>query len=960
MRVRSVSACIAWLMVCASACARPLPPGFVDLQISDGWNQVCGLTFGKAGTPYSDRLFVWEKSGLVWLVENGVRLSTPLLDIREEVGDWNDFGLLGFATDPDYHINGYIYVYYVVDYYHLKFFGTPQYDPTATWTNIDTISRVTRYTANAADGFRTVDPASRHILIGEGMGSGPPVLHLSHGACALAFGTDGTLMVSTGDGASFQNLDIGGPRPSSSNTGLPDGIITTKEDVGCFRSQLIDSLNGKILRIDPATGDGIPSNPYYDSTRPRSAQSRVWALGLRNPCRMVLRPGTGVTDPAAGNPGVFYLGDVGLDNFEELNVCTGPTQNFGWPVFEGLEPCTNFGFGYPNANVQNKDAPNNLLGQGCGNRAFFYFRELIIQDTLAPTFPHPCNANQQLPSNVPHWVHKRPSIEWSHDSLPARVGSYSGNNAVAVAIGDPGSPVQGAQFFGNASIGGVWYTGASFPPEYHNTYFHGDFGHAWIRNFVFDSNNNPTAARDFLPDEAARVTAITMHPDTGDLYYISFMADQFDRAKLRRIVYFGGANQPPAALASIVGNNYGPTPVTMQFDGSASYDPENHALSYEWDFGDGSPRSRVAQPSHIYTQDRDITDLGTIISRVEQLSPPYPFGSGNKDPETIRDSDMPPVGNPDPLRQYDTFHEGQQGGDDWIGYTFTSTQTFTGLIFQEGIHFDRGGWWNNYHVEVKQGSNWITVPGLTTTPPYAGNNGIDYETYVLRFPAISGTGIRIRGAGGGDREFFSVAELRVLSTFPEGSGPRCHTVTLKVTDELGSSSTTTLKVSPNNTPPTVVLTSPLPGTQFPTTHRITVPLTADVSDAESPNNQLECVWLTVLHHNNHTHPEPPVLNCTSSASVAKHVEDPSQCDEFYYEFQLVVTDPHCLTTAITVDMFPNCCFADVNNDGFADGLDYDMFVNAFLNADLLADFNDDTFVDAIDYDEFITFWLQGC
>ncbi len=53
------------------------------------------------------------------MVENGVRWPTPLIDLSEEVGDWRDYGLLGFALDPNFYVNGYIYLLYVVDYHHL-------------------------------------------------------------------------------------------------------------------------------------------------------------------------------------------------------------------------------------------------------------------------------------------------------------------------------------------------------------------------------------------------------------------------------------------------------------------------------------------------------------------------------------------------------------------------------------------------------------------------------------------------------------------------------------------------------------------------------------------------------------------------------------------------------------------------------------------------------------------------
>jgi glucose/arabinose dehydrogenase len=80
----------------------------------------------------------------------------------------------------------------------------------------------------------------------------------------------------------------------------------------------------------------FPSNPFYATANPGSVRSKVWALGFRNPYRMAIRPGTGSSNPADGNPGVLYVGDVGWTASEEINVVRKPGMNFGWPLFEGL------------------------------------------------------------------------------------------------------------------------------------------------------------------------------------------------------------------------------------------------------------------------------------------------------------------------------------------------------------------------------------------------------------------------------------------------------------------------------------------------------------------------------------------------------------------------------------------------------------------------------------------------
>jgi glucose/arabinose dehydrogenase len=104
--------------------------------------------------------------------------------------------------------------------------------------------------------------------------------------------------------------------------------------VGAYRAQLVGSHAGKLLRLDPITGNGVPSNPFYDPGAPRSARSRVWAMGLRNPYRFARRPESGSHDPNDADPGSLYIGDVGWDTWEDIQVATVGGRNFGWPVFE--------------------------------------------------------------------------------------------------------------------------------------------------------------------------------------------------------------------------------------------------------------------------------------------------------------------------------------------------------------------------------------------------------------------------------------------------------------------------------------------------------------------------------------------------------------------------------------------------------------------------------------------------
>jgi hypothetical protein len=293
---------------------------------------------------------------------------------------------------------------------------------------------------------------------------------------------------------------------------------------------------------------------------------------------MTLRPGTGAHQRGDANPGVLYIGDVGLHTFEDLNVATGPGLNFGWPLYEGLEAQPS----YRNSNVPNQDAPNPLFGSGGCTQQYFYFRNLLVQDTLnVPSWPNPCNTGQQVPATLFRFVHTRPAIDWQHETGPARTGVYAANGTALVTnIGAPGSPVSGPQFGGTSSIGGTWYMGDDFPALYKNTYFNGDYEGQWIRNFVFDTNNRPVEVRPFL-SEGGGIVAIATHPVEGNLYYVTWTNG------IWRIRYTGNGNLAPKAVAS-ANKKYGPSPLAVSFDGAASVDPEGQPLLYQWNFGDGS------------------------------------------------------------------------------------------------------------------------------------------------------------------------------------------------------------------------------------------------------------------------------------------------------------------------------------------------------------------------------------
>ncbi|MBL7985970.1 MAG: PQQ-dependent sugar dehydrogenase, partial [Flavobacteriales bacterium] len=531
-------------MLPGGAHAQSVPPGFNNALVMGGWQEPVGFTFDANG-----RWYVWEKRGIVWIVENGVRRAQPLIDISQEVGNWRDHGCLGFALDPAFLSNGRIYLMYTVDRHHLMNFGTGSYNANTDQYFDATIMRITRYTA-IGPSFNTVDPASRSILLGETRKTGVPLLHESHSTGQLVFGRDGTLLASVGDGATYNNVDVGSDPGTYFQTALTDSIMRPAENVGAMRSQLLNSLSGKLLRLDPNTGNGVPSNPYYDPLQPRAPKSRVWALGLRNPYRCVLRPGTGSTDPAAGDPGSIYIGDVGWGTWEDLSVCTGPGMNFGWPLFEGMEANPL----YMASPTANQDAPNPLFGLAGCTQQFFNFQDLLKQDTPDHTnqHPNPCGGAVQVPAEIPHFIHARPAIDWSHADQ-SRSGGYSGSTAVTFDLDAVGAPVPGPRFGGFASVGGTFITGLGWPVGYQNKYFHADYAGAWIKRFTFDAEDAPVSVANFGSALGA-VVFLKEGPD-GALWYVKYESNQ-----IWKIAPIGVTNLPPVAVAtqSVL---YGPSPL---------------------------------------------------------------------------------------------------------------------------------------------------------------------------------------------------------------------------------------------------------------------------------------------------------------------------------------------------------------------------------------------------------------
>ena len=258
--------------------APPFDPTGVALDVDvivDGLTSPVDVASPADG---SGRLFVVEQAGRIRLVQGGNLATQPFLDISDHVASGGERGLLGLAIHPAFPTDPRLFVDY-------------------TDLNGDTV--VSEFRLDAADSDRA-DPASERVLLQ--IDQPFP----NHNGGAVAFGLDGMLYVSTGDGGSG---------------GDPQG-----------NGRRLDTLLAKILRIDvdgqPAGGTAyrIPDdNPFVDDT---GAMPEIWLTGLRNPWRMRFD----------GETGDLWIGDVGQGAWEEIDVAPAGAGglDFGWNVMEGF------------------------------------------------------------------------------------------------------------------------------------------------------------------------------------------------------------------------------------------------------------------------------------------------------------------------------------------------------------------------------------------------------------------------------------------------------------------------------------------------------------------------------------------------------------------------------------------------------------------------------------------------
>ncbi len=249
----------------------------------------------------TNRLFIVDQVGKIYIVPNGgIMLSTPFLDLSSRLVTlmpaYDERGLLSIAFHPDFQTNGKFYVFYTAP-------PNPGGPAPDGWSSLTRISEFT-----VSSNANVADAGSERIILEQDHPQ------FNHNGGTIAFGPDGYLYISIGDGGASDDNAPGH---------FPDWYA---DNAGGNAQNIWANLMGKVLRIDVNAGQPYaipPDNPYAGSSY---AKKEIYAFGFRNPYRFSFDQG--------GSHGL-YLGDAGQSLWEEVDVVTRG-GNYGWNVKEGL------------------------------------------------------------------------------------------------------------------------------------------------------------------------------------------------------------------------------------------------------------------------------------------------------------------------------------------------------------------------------------------------------------------------------------------------------------------------------------------------------------------------------------------------------------------------------------------------------------------------------------------------
>jgi glucose/arabinose dehydrogenase len=251
----------------------------------------------------SKRLFIADETGTIWIIgADGKKLTTPFLDISGRMvalnPSYDERGLLGMAFHPDFKTNGKFYLFYTAP----PRAGTPV--PGTSGSGWNNLTRISEFKVSAANA-NLADLSSERVILED---DHP---YINHNGGTLAFGPDGFLYISIGDGGNGDDVGDGH---------VPDWYTV---NAGGNGQDNYANLMGDILRVD------VNGNPYnIPSDNPfagKAARPEIYAFGFRNPFRFSFD---------MGGSHQLIAGDVGQSLYEEIDLVT-KGGNYGWNVKEG-------------------------------------------------------------------------------------------------------------------------------------------------------------------------------------------------------------------------------------------------------------------------------------------------------------------------------------------------------------------------------------------------------------------------------------------------------------------------------------------------------------------------------------------------------------------------------------------------------------------------------------------------
>jgi glucose/arabinose dehydrogenase len=289
--------------------------GNVRIKLTQVAEGLTAPNWGIAAPGDAGRLFVIDQTGIIWAINLANGQKTVFADLSgllvplgfQGPNTFDERGLLGLAFHPGYRTNGLLYTFTSETVSGPADFSTI---PAGTPADHQSVIREWKVTA-PENPLSVINMNSSRVMLRIDKPQ------FNHNGCALNFGADGMLYISTGDGGNADDQCVG----------------HSAQGNGQNRSNVL----GKILRINP-NGRSAPNqqysipadNPFVSSTSGGPAGcadgscNEIYAFGLRNPFRFAF-------DTASG---AIYAGDAGQNDVEEVDVIRSGA-NLGWPIHEG-------------------------------------------------------------------------------------------------------------------------------------------------------------------------------------------------------------------------------------------------------------------------------------------------------------------------------------------------------------------------------------------------------------------------------------------------------------------------------------------------------------------------------------------------------------------------------------------------------------------------------------------------